>query len=190
MMCAVEICSLHYRLTWDEEGIIGNALFADGAAALVATATPPPSSGLWQIQQTGSCLIPDTAEEMSWRIGNHGFEMRLTGQVPVSIKRELRPWIESWLDSLQSSLAAVSGWVIHPGGPKIIDAVEEALELPAAATEPSRRVLRELGNMSSPTVLFILERMRREQVPGPMVTLAFGPGLMVEAAFLQTPGEE
>ncbi len=185
LMCAVEICSLHYRLTWDEEGIIGNALFADGAAALVAMSAPSPQTALWEIQGTGSSLIPDTTDEMSWRIGDHGFEMRLTSQVPLSIKRALRPWIESWLDGVDSSPDAVQGWVIHPGGPKIIDAVEESLELTASQTAMSRGVLRELGNMSSPTILFILERMRKNRSPGPIVTLAFGPGLMVEAAFLQ-----
>lgn len=186
LMCAVELCSLHYRLTWDDEGIIGNALFADGAAALVASGNKGDQSAIWDITGSGSCLIPDSANDMSWHIGDHGFDMRLTGQVAESIEVALRPWMESWLDSLDCSLNEVGAWAVHPGGPKILDAVESALDLPADATSISRSVLSELGNMSSPTVLFVLDRMRQNVTPGPIVALAFGPGLMAEAAFLHS----
>ena len=184
LMCAVELCSLHYRMTWDDEGIIGNALFADGAAAMVVTGDSSDASPLWEIGGSGSCLIPDSADAMSWHVGDHGFDMRLTGQVAESIEGALRPWMESWLNSLSCSLDEVGAWAVHPGGPKILDAVEAALDLTGDATSISRSVLREHGNMSSPTVLFVLDRMRESVTPGPIVALAFGPGLMAEAAFL------
>ena len=187
LLCAVELCSLHYRLRWDDEGIIGNALFADGAAALVATGDAGDQPAIWDIEGTGSCLIPESTDEMSWHIGDHGFEMRLTGQVPKSIERALRPWMAAWLDSLNCSQNEIGAWAVHPGGPRIIDAVESALNLTPAATSVSRDVLRTHGNMSSPTVLFILDRMRKSSTTGPIVTLAFGPGLMAEAAFLTPP---
>lgn len=184
LMCAVELCSLHYRTTWDDEGIIGNALFADGAAALVVTGESDRQAPLWQIAGSGSCLIPDSIDAMSWHIGDHGFNMRLTGQVAESIETSLRPWMDDWLMSLGLTRDQVGGWAIHPGGPRILDAVESALELPAESTDISRTILREQGNMSSPTVLFVLDQMRKIGVPGPIVVLAFGPGLMAEATLL------
>lgn len=190
LMVAVELCSLHYRLTWDDEGIIGNALFADGAAAMVMAGEESDQQsdqpGLWEIGGTGSCLIPDSTNEMSWYVGDHGFDMRLTGQVANSIEDALQPWMESWLSSMNSSQDEVGAWAVHPGGPKILDAVEAALGLPPEATSVSRSILRQNGNMSSPTVLFVLDQMRHEETQGPVVALAFGPGLMAEAAFLQT----
>lgn len=187
LMCAVELCSLHYRLKWDDEGIIGNALFADGAAALVA-ANDKNDGSIWDIGGSGSCLIPESTDAMSWQVGDHGFDMRLTGQVAESIEGALRPWMEEWLNSLNCSVAEVGAWAIHPGGPRILAAVETALGLPTDATLISRSVLSELGNMSSPTVMFVLDRMRRDTTPGPIVVLAFGPGLMAEAAFLHPAG--
>lgn len=188
LMCAVELCSLHYRMAWDDEGIIGNALFADGAGALVVSGDPGDQVPLWEISGSGSCLIPESEDAMSWYVGNHGFDMRLTGRVAESIEESLRPWMNSWLDSMGYSQNQIGGWAVHPGGPKILDAVEAALDLPSEATTFSRAVLREHGNMSSPTVLFVLDRMRKQVTPGPVVALAFGPGLMAEACFL-TPAE-
>ena len=83
-----------------------------------------------------------------------------------------------------SSHDQIASWAIHPGGPKILDAVERALNLPEGATQISRDILRTNGNMSSPTVLFVLDQIRRNKQRGPVVALAFGPGLMAEAAFL------
>lgn len=184
LMCAVELCSLHFRLKWDDEGIVGNALFSDGAAALVATGEAGEQSAIWEIGGSGSCLIPNSTGDMSWHVGDHGFDMRLTGQVSESIEGALGPWMESWLNSLNCSMDQVGAWAVHPGGPKILDSVETALGLPADATAISRSVLREHGNMSSPTVMFVLDRLRQNVTPGPIVALAFGPGLMAEAAFL------
>ena len=184
LMCAVELCSLHFRMAWDDEGIIGNALFADGAAAIVVSAEEGPKVPLWEISGSGSCLIDDSADAMSWHIGDNGFEMRLTGQVAESIEESLQPWMDSWLQSLGTTMTNVSSWAVHPGGPKILDAVESALDLPENATRYSRAVLREHGNMSSPTVLFVLDRLRRNAESGPIVALAFGPGLMAEATYL------
>jgi predicted naringenin-chalcone synthase len=119
---------------------------------------------------------------MTWSIGDHGFEMGLSPRVPATIAEHLRPWLERWLAAQGLDLHGVGSWAIHPGGPKILDVVEAALGLPSEATHDSRRVLEECGNMSSPTVLFILDRLRRRDVPRPCVALGFGPGLTAEAA--------
>lgn len=193
-LCAVECCSLHYRFAWDDDGFIANALFADGAAALVgvpdsaAGRTAGESTGASQrslrLAATGSCLIPDSLDDMSWRIGDHGFEMRLSASVPRLIEENLRPWIVDWLKSHDVRLEEVQSWAIHPGGPRILDAVESSLGLSAAETALSRDVLSRYGNMSSPTILFILGQMR-SRFRGPCVALGFGPGLVAEAALFR-----
>lgn len=186
LLSATELCSLHYRFNWDDEGIIGNALFADGSAAVLIRKTDDNSAvGDWTVRATGSCLIPDSKDAMSWKVGDHGFEMRLTSEVAEKINIHLRPWITGWLEKYGYSLETVGSWAVHPGGPRILQAVEESLELPEGATRFSHEVLAELGNMSSPTVLFILDRLRQAEAKKPCVALGFGPGLMAEAALLE-----
>lgn len=184
LLCAVELCSLHYRFQWDPDTFIGNALFADGAAAAVVGGSQSAAGEAWNLRATGSCLLPDSKDAMSWQIGDDGFEMRLLQRVPELIGRHLRPWLSMWLDRQGLGLRDIASWDIHPGGPRILDAVDQALSLPPLATDTSRRVLAECGNMSSPTVLFILDRLQRQQAPRPCVLLGFGPGLMAEAALL------
>jgi predicted naringenin-chalcone synthase len=185
IVCAVELCSLHYHYGWDPEKMVANALFADGAAAVVgapATAGPPDT---WCVAATGSCLFPDSADAMTWAIGDHGFEMTLSPRVPDLIGAYLRPWLEAWLGRHGVRLSEVASWAIHPGGPRILLAIEKALGLPRAANAVARAVLAECGNMSSPTVLFLLERLRARQAPRPCVALGFGPGLTAEALLFQ-----
>jgi predicted naringenin-chalcone synthase len=186
--------------------MIANALFADGAGAAVIGA-PRGRAPLWEVAASGSRLFPGSAEAMTWRIGDHGFEMTLSPQVPGLLRAELRPWIESWLDNRATdrrsgrsvpsqhgppelTLADIRAFAIHPGGPKILDAAAAALALSDQALTASREILNRHGNMSSPTILFILDRLRREAVrgsastPAPLLALAFGPGLTAEAALL------
>ena len=178
LVCAVELCSLHYHYGDDPGKVVANALFADGAAAVVGGAGTPG----WRLRATGSCLLPESAELMSWTVGDRGFEMTLARAVPGRIARHVRPWLADWLGGLGLSLDAVNSWAVHPGGPRILSAVEEGLHLPPDALAPSRAVFAEYGNMSSPTVLFVLDRLRRQDAPRPCVVLGFGPGLTAEAA--------
>ncbi len=184
LLCAVELSSLHYHYGWDPQRIVANALFADGAAAVVGVAPQHPASSAWRLAASGSCLVPDTADAMAWTVGDHGFEMRLSKQVPKIIAREIGPWLGSWLKAHGVALADVRSWAIHPGGPKILEAVEEGIGLGRESTEDARAVFAEYGNMSSPTVLFIVDRLRRRSAPRPCVALGFGPGLAAEAALL------
>jgi predicted naringenin-chalcone synthase len=182
LLCAVELCSLHYTYGFLPHQMIANALFADGAAALVGLHPAAAAGPAWRVAACGSCLIPGSADAMSWTVGDHGFEMTLSKSVPALIARHLRPWLEAWLGGQGLALADVQSWAVHPGGPRILTAAEEALALPASATAASRAVFAECGNMSSPTILFILDRMRRCGAARPCVALGFGPGLMAEAA--------
>lgn len=139
----------------------------------------------WSIAATGSCLIPDSEVEMGWTVGDHGFEMTLSRRVPGLIAGAVRPWLDGWLADKGMSLADVGSWAVHPGGPKILAAVEEGLGLPADALAASRGVFADHGNMSSPTVLFVVDRLRRADAPRPCVALGFGPGLVAEAVLFR-----
>ena len=192
LLCALELCSLHQQLGWHPERVVANALFADGAAATVLAAADPPSAGggpgqaapPWRLLASGSTVLPDSADAMAWTIGDHGFEMGLSPRVPALIAARLAPWLDGWLDAQGLDRAAIGSWALHPGGPRLLESVRECLDLPASAIEPSTAVLRECGNMSSATILFILDRLQRAGAPLPCVALAFGPGLCVEAALL------
>ena len=184
LICAVELCTLHFYSGWDPEKIVANALFADGAAAVVCgnSTETDPVTDTWRLAAVGTVRIPDSAAAMSWRVGDFGFEMGLSRRIPELIRRHLRGWVESWLDKQGLRIDEIASWAVHPGGPKILEAVDLALKLPVHALDQSRAVLADCGNMSSPTVLFILDRMRRQNAPRPCVVLGFGPGMVVEAA--------
>ena len=208
LLCALELCSLHQQLGWHPERVVANALFADGAAATVLAAAGPPAAGAgaeagvgarsesgeaqvtlrvtppWRLLASGSTVLPDSADAMAWTIADHGFEMGLSPRVPALIAARLAPWLDGWLAARGLDRAAIGSWALHPGGPRLLEAVRDCLDLPASAIEPSTAVLRECGNMSSATILFILDRLRLAGAPLPCVALAFGPGLCVEAALL------
>lgn len=183
LLCAVELCSLHYQYGWHPDRVVSNALFADGAAAVVARARSRSlAEPAWQLISSKSVIVPGTEDAMRWHIRDHGFEMTLSARVPDLIRERLRPWLIEWLAEEQLSIADVRSWAIHPGGPRILAATGEACGLSDSALRPSFEVLAEYGNMSSPTILFILARLRQQGTEGPCVALAFGPGLTIEAA--------
>jgi predicted naringenin-chalcone synthase len=185
LLCAVELCSLHYHYGWDPQKVVANALFADGAAAVVGAWAEGNDPALWRVSASGSYVFPASADAMTWTVGDHGFEMTLSKRVPNLIASQLRPWLEGWLAENGLSVRTVGSWAIHPGGPRILDAVAESLELGQEQTADARAVLARCGNMSSPTVLFILHYLRARRAARPCVALAFGPGLAVEAALLR-----
>ncbi|MEX1315919.1 MAG: type III polyketide synthase [Synechococcaceae cyanobacterium] len=189
LLCSLELCSLHLHYGWDPEKVVANALFADGAAALVATAAEhdAPQRPALRALASGSTVIPGTAELMSWTIGDHGFAMGLSPRVPAAVATHLRPWLERWLHRQGLTIGAIGAWALHPGGPRILQASAAALGLAPEQIAESETVLRDHGNMSSATILFILDRLRRARAPGPWLALAFGPGLTVEAALLAPP---
>lgn len=185
LLSAVELCCLHYYYGWDPQKIIANALFADGAAASIVGPATMAAENDWRLSASGSCLFPDSQNAMTWTIGDHGFEMTLSKQVPVIIAEGLRRWLKNWLSPQGLSVEDVQSWAVHPGGPRILDAVEEALHLGVNGLTTSREILAEYGNMSSPTTLFILDRMRQQGAPRPCVALGFGPGLALEAVIFE-----
>jgi predicted naringenin-chalcone synthase len=183
LVCAVELCSLHHFYGWDPEKVVANALFADGAAAALCRANSPDDS--LRLVRHGSVLVADTADAMTWSIGDDGFEMTLSQEVPALIEKHLGPWLDEFLAQEELSVHSIGSWAIHPGGPRILDACRRALQLPEAALACSRSVLADHGNMSSATIFFVLDRLRRQNAPRPIVALGFGPGLSIEAMILE-----
>ncbi len=185
LVCCVELCSLHLAYGWKPEQIVANALFADGASAVVIGHPPHQKNGMGQLIDLTSLLLPDSQDAMAWRIGDHGFEMTLSQSIPDIIRRNLRSWCEPWLAQHSIGLENVAGWAVHPGGPKILSAVADALKLKPSALSYSHDVLSRHGNMSSATVLFVLEQMIAQGLRGPFVAIGLGPGLMAEGMLLK-----
>jgi len=183
LICAVELCSLHLAYGWHPQRIVANALFADGAAAVVGRGDE--SSSGWRLAANGTTIVPDSDDAMTWHIGDHGFVMTLSPQVPALIREHLRPFLSRWLSTCDLRIEDVRSWAVHPGGPRVVGTVAETLSVPHDHVADSLTILRECGNMSSPTILFILDRLRRRDAPRPCVALGFGPGLTFEAMLLQ-----
>ncbi len=181
LLCATELCTLHYHYQWDPQKFIANAIFADGSAAAVCV---PGVSAMrpWRLTASASYLVPHTENAMTWNVGDHGFVMTLAKKVPDIICKNLRAFVEPWLAEHGLAIADVASWAIHPGGPRILEAAGEALGLSADLLRPAREVFAAHGNMSSPTVLFILDHLQKQGGKPPCVAIGFGPGLNVEAA--------
>lgn len=188
LVICVELCSLHFQYGPRADSVVANSIFADGAGAVVGVGGGhgrAGSSGTWRIEGQSSHILPGSAGQMGWIIGDHGFEMSLSAQVPASIAAEIAPFVAEGLAKHGLATADVESWAVHPGGPRVIACVEEALGLGEAALDVSRHVLAAHGNMSSATILFIIERMIVANAPTPCVALAFGPGLTAEMALLR-----
>jgi len=185
LVCCTELCGLHLQYGWNPDRAVGNVLFADGAAALVGVPAAGEAPAPWTVVDTASLLLPDSADDMTWRIGDHGFEMYVGPRVPGLIAGHAPDWIAAWLDRHGLSLRDVGSWAIHPGGVRILRELGAALGLEDRALAASRDVLGDHGNMSSATLLFVLQRLREAHAPRPCVALAFGPGLVAEGALLR-----
>jgi alpha-pyrone synthase len=180
LVVAIELCSLHMRESGRLEELLSFLHFADGCAAAVVSSRP---FGI-EIEGFGSTVLPATADHITWQIGAQGFEMHLSGQVPGAILRHLRGQ-SSFLP--EGDRRTIALWAIHPGGRTVLDAVEAGLDLPPDSLLWSRRILRDCGNMSSATVLFVLREMMDQGAVGPGCAMAFGPGVTVETMMFRAP---
>jgi predicted naringenin-chalcone synthase len=171
LMVNLELCTLHFQETQDLEQVLSFLVFADGAAASLITAR---EQG-FALDTFKAVMVPGTKGLITWKIRGLGFDMLLSGQVPKELGRALHA------GELMAERDGIDLWAVHPGGRSILDAVERGLELPPDALAASREVLSCFGNMSSATVMFVLQRMMQQARPGQSgCAMSFGPGLTAE----------
>lgn len=196
LVVSVELCTLHLRSSEDPDLIVANSLFADGGAAGIVTArdlpTPVPAV---RIDGFHTAIAAEGEPDMAWTIGDHGFEMILSTRVPQIIGETILGAIRP-LYAREGELAAafddgrvgerVQHWAIHPGGRSILDRVQERLRLTDDQMSPARETLREYGNMSSATILFVIKRILDDGATegSRVAAMAFGPGLTAESALM------
>jgi predicted naringenin-chalcone synthase len=175
LLLSLELCSLHMQETQNLEQLLAFLVFADGCAAYLVSAEP---TGL-AIDSFLAVVLPDTNQLITWRIGEKGFDMHLSGQVPGELRRGLATAGNQITQG--AALHSIDLWAVHPGGRTILDAVEQGLELAPEALTDSRDVLQNYGNMSSPSVVFVLERLIERARPGQLgCAMSFGPGVTAE----------
>ena len=175
-----ELCTLHLKDATDLEELLTFCLWGDGCSAGLVTGE---AEG-FRLDSFKALLAADASELMSWRVRDDGFDMVLSGRVPATVSDILNEHASDVLGGAEPD--AITHWAVHPGGRTVLDAVEKSLSLAPNDLAPSRAVLRDNGNMSSATVMFVLERMLREAKSGERgCGMAFGPGLTAETMLFQ-----
>ena len=191
IVCA-ELCTLHFQVKDSLEDVVVNSLFSDGAAAAVLSSREASEArGRLAYIDGGSHLDDDSMEDMTWAIGDTGFKMGLSSRVPDVVGENLPDYVDNLLSPHGLTQDDLDFWAIHPGGRRIVEGARETLGLSEAQVADSLAILRQYGNMSSPTILFVLKRIldRRAEGDGAPpehgVAMAFGPGLTIEGALFQ-----
>ena len=201
LVVCTELCSIHFQKNHDEDTLLANALFADGSAATVVSQDRSLRPVQLSMEQFYCDLAPDGQQDMAWNIGNFGFEMRLSSYVPKIIQQEIKQLTQRLLQRLAYTEeetvasvpnAAVDYYAIHPGGKRILRVIEEVLSLAREDNRYAYEVLRNYGNMSSPTILFVLQSLMNDLTVADhdkqVLGLAFGPGLTLESMLLRVVG--
>jgi alkylresorcinol/alkylpyrone synthase len=187
VLLSVELCSLTLQPEdLSIPNLIASGLFGDGAAAVVVTGENRPAKGP-RIVDSRSVFYPDSERVMGWDISESGFKIVLSADVPLVARDKLRPDVDAFLAGHGLARADIASWVCHPGGPKVLEAMEESLDLPEGALEVTWRSLREVGNLSSTSVLLVLEETLEQHRPPPGsygMLIAMGPGFCSELVLL------
>lgn len=188
-LLAVELCSLNWPATdMTTADLVVSGLFGDGAAALVATGAAVRGAGRLRVVASRSEVYPDSGDTLGWRLGSDGFRIVLTAELADVVECRLAGSVTAFLASHGLTVDDITRWVCHPGGPRVIDAVQKCLKLPDSAVEASRRSLAEVGNMSSASVLHILEQVLADDPPpagSPGLMIGLGPGVSAELVLLR-----
>jgi alkylresorcinol/alkylpyrone synthase len=174
LFVTVETCSISIRLDSDDPAaVVATALFGDGAAAAIVTSG---YHSLARIRGSAEKLWPDTLRIMGWDVEDPGLSVVFDRAIPPFIEEQLAEAVDGMCAELGTSRDEIDRFCCHPGGVKVIDAIESALDLNQGELNLEREVLRDYGNMSAPTVLFVLERLLARGLPGKVMMMAFGPG--------------
>ncbi|OEK07063.1 type III polyketide synthase [Roseivirga misakiensis] len=188
LVVATELCTLHFQNKTDEETLIANAIFGDGSAAvLVGNSGDNHKTRKLKPLAFHNELFSEGATEMAWEIGNHGYEMKLSAYVPDLIEKGIAELVGKL--KAKVSVDTIQHYAFHPGGKRILEVIEKELQLDKTDGWAGREVLKNYGNMSSPTVLFVLktllDNLDEKQAGEKVLSLAFGPGLTVESMLLE-----
>lgn len=187
LIVCLELCSIHFQKHNDEDTMLANALFGDGAAAVLVESS---SEGVGLSLEHFHCdIVPSGKKDMAWHISDFGFEMKLSSYVPEIIKGGIHSLTQSLLGHLGMSREDIDLFAIHPGGKRILQVIEEELSMSKEDNSFAYQVLQEYGNMSSPTVLFVLRRLMdslsEKDRDKNVLSFAFGPGLTLESMLLK-----
>ena len=176
LLVNIELCTLHFQESQEIEPMLGFLIFADGCAASLISAE---NTGL-ELQSFNNYLCSEEVDKITWQVGNQGFNMFLSTEVPKAIGKDLEQKVDFILGD--TKVRDVDHWAIHTGGRAILDVIQDKLGLPEEKMSASRHVLKNYGNMSSPSVMFVLkEHLYNTQTSGQGCAMAFGPGLTVES---------
>jgi predicted naringenin-chalcone synthase len=182
LIICTELCTLHFQKEATIDNITSSMLFGDGSAAVMVSGDK--SADGYDLAHFYSSISPKGKADMAWELSSKGFLMTLSGYIADLIKEDFGTMVEGALRSAGMEMHDISQWCIHPGGKKILEAVHSSLGFSNGQLQSCYDVLKEYGNMSSPTVLFVLERILRQQPPGRIFGAAFGPGLTMETFIL------
>jgi predicted naringenin-chalcone synthase len=187
LMVSVELCSIHLQTVPTRDNILANMIFADGCGAALFSSHPG-VTGRAKLVKTFSHIFSDSTQFMGWEIGDTGFEMMLSSQLPDIIAQQAAPAAKEFIGKMGLEPADIRYWALHPGGRAIIDALQTGLGLSEEQAAPSRAVLRQYGNMSSVSILFVLKELFSRvglKKDDWLCAIAFGPGLSMEMAFMK-----
>lgn len=183
LMISVELCSLHLQTEPTRDNILANMIFADGAAAAFFSKKYFSERRKLEIQFAESFLFEDSAKYMGWKIGNNGFEMMLSSELPKIILNSAAPRAKEILAKREIDISKIKHWALHPGGRAILDSLQNGLQLSDQQLKPSREILKNFGNLSSVSILFVLKNIlenERLEIDDLCCAVAFGPGLTME----------
>lgn len=179
LVVSVELCTLHFQKAYSMDNIAANLLFADGAAACIVSGNPLHKNTI-QLNKFYSEIMFAGKKDMAWHIDENGFLMTLSAFIPQLIESGIGNMLNNLLSLTKLNISDIQNWAIHPGGRKIIESIQKELGLTANQVSCSYEILKNHGNMSSATILFVLQKMQEEKREGPVFACGFGPGLTLE----------
>ncbi len=189
LLVCVELCTIHYQKSKEWDKIVSNALFGDGASAVLIDNEKAISRTTLSLDSFHCDLAPEGKNDMAWHIGDFGFEMKLSSYVPNLIKGGIEKLTSDLLKNIELEASEIDFYAIHPGGKKILEVIETTLHIDKSKNRFAHQVLREYGNMSSPTVLFVLKEILKQTTLADdqknILSFAFGPGLTLESMLLK-----
>ena len=188
LIVCTELCTLHFQQNNSVDNITSSLLFGDGAAAILVTPDSSPQKG-FHIDKFYSEVSIKGKKDMSWEISSSGFLMTLSGYIPQLVEEDFNTLVEKALDNAGIRKVDITNWCIHPGGKKILSAIQKSINISEDDLRCSYEVLQDYGNMSSPTILFVLDRIKKElrksaKKKAKIFGAAFGPGLTMETFLL------